>query len=198
MTNASQTATTELVTKLSTGDTKLSVLMHEGELYVPLSDLYVPLGDLGTGRFVAALSGKQVRVTTIPAVHSPIVAMSGVSAHVVSTHVVSLADVLSLLDWLTTAAMGSVPRISALRDAINSWIHRAGRLVEAITKLTPTPNAPAQSGALKTVPLRVSISVEGGTPELNTALGNLLLRGLDAIPGTQTDTGDTGPSPTRH
>jgi hypothetical protein len=76
--------------------------------------------------------------------------------------------------------------------------------IEKATPPAPSAAEAAQAGvdathdAAKTVALRVSVSVEGGTPELNTALGNLLLRGLDDIPGTQTDTGEAAPSPTRH
>jgi hypothetical protein len=51
--------------------------------------------------------------------------------------------------------------------------------------------APAPSD---TVPLEVRIYVEGGTPELNRGLGNVLLNALDRVPGTRIET----PSPTKH
>lgn len=54
----------------------------------------------------------------------------------------------------------------------------------------PTPPKPASEPDT----LRVVVTVEGGSPELNRALGNLLLRGLDGIPGSRVET----PAPTKH
>lgn len=156
---------TELVARLPNGSSRVSVLMHNGTLYVPLDDL-------GSDPVIASIMGHRVTVTSIPIRDPRSDNKAAPLGPALSIHVVTLHDVQLMLQCLSAAALGAVPRIPAFLQAITDWMRRASKLGRAI----------AVTRARETTPgISLTVEIQGASQqlvdELKKAISAVLLRG---------------------
>jgi hypothetical protein len=169
---------------------------HDGVHYLPWVALVELLGlGAASAKGLRDLPGEGLGVIDLALPLNPTREASSFGG---SNPFVSVNRFHTLVATLVILAGGSL-RLVILQHTLESLMAAhpdmvSGELVDPTLNQASAPTDEMAEAPAPSDTVRVVVTVEGGSPELNRALGDALLASIDRIPGTRIET----PSPTKH